>query len=212
MGGRVSAARVPAIFVSGWILFVGCVAGMRLGIVSNSIGNPQALARAVELLEACGVEVILHCGDVGGRSELEALAKVAETAEAVFIWGDRDRDRMESLRHAQRLKLTCYGVLGSFELEGKQIGMCHGDEPGLVRRLVDEQQHDYLMTGHAVQREEQRVGKTRVISPGTLGAQGPRTVAVLDLESDELQFLSVDEGPTPAAEGEAQPMENLGGP
>jgi putative phosphoesterase len=185
---------------------------MRLGIVSNSIGNPQALARAVELLGACGVEVILHCGDVGGRGELEALAKAAE-AGAVFIWGDRDRDRMESLRHAQRLKLTCYGVLGSFELEGKQIGMYHGDEPGLVRRLLDEQQHDYVITGHAAQREEQRVGRTRVISPGTLGPEGSsRTVAVLDLESDELQFLSLDEGAAPAAGGEQTPMENLGGP
>jgi predicted phosphodiesterase len=185
---------------------------MRLGIVSNTIGSPQALSRAVGLLAECGVELILHCGDVGGRSELEALAKAQADVDAVFIWGDRDRDRMESLRHAQRLKLTCYGLLASLDLEGKQVAMCHGDDATLTKRLLDEQQHDYLLTGHDPQRDDRRIGKTRVISPGTLGAAGQRSVAVLDLLSDELQFLSLDEGPpggdapAAAAAGEQPPQ------
>ena len=102
---------------------------------------------------------------------------------------------MELLRHASRLELGCYGILASIELEGKQLAMCHGDDPSLKRRLLDEQQHDYLFVGHAQECEDSKVGKTRVINPGTLEVAGKRSVAIVDLATDEVQFLSVDEAP-----------------
>jgi predicted phosphodiesterase len=160
---------------------------MRVGVVSNSTGAAaEALTAAAELLAGQGAELILHCGDVGGRRPLDALARY----DAGFVWGDRDAaERMSLLRHAQYLNLPCYGVLASLELAGKRVAIVHGDDPALTRRLLDEQQHDYLLTGHAPHREDRRVGKTRVIHPGSLAARHEATVALLDLGSGHLEFL-----------------------
>ena len=163
---------------------------MRIGVVSNTQGPSaaEALAAAADMLIACRAEVILHCGDVGGRQSLEALARY----DAAFIWGDRDRDRMDLIRQANRLKLDCYGMLGDLELDGKLIALCHGDDPAIKKRILDEQQYDYLLTGHAPTREDRKVGRTRLISPGSLDTPADRTVALIDLTSAEVAFLSLD--------------------
>jgi predicted phosphodiesterase len=188
---------------------------MRLGIIANTFNATDTVARAAELLLDCGAEMIVHCGDVGGRGVLDVLGRY----DAAFIWGERDRDRMELLRHAQRLDLPCYGILGSLELDGKRVALCHGDDAALKKRLLDEQQHEYLLIGHPTTRGDQRMGATRVICPGSLQTEGERTVALLDLLSDELQFLSLDvvAPPTPtterpADEGEARRVSEGGEP
>ena len=41
----------------------------------------------------------------------------------------------------------------------------------LVRRVLDEQEHDYLLVGHTHVKEDRRVGRVRMINPGALTAR-----------------------------------------
>src|SRR5439155_3492513 len=61
-----------------------------IGVVSNSDGRAEALAAAMELFVASGVEFVVHCGDIGGRHVLDVLSRL----QSGFVWGDRDSDRM----------------------------------------------------------------------------------------------------------------------
>ena len=160
---------------------------MLVGVVSNTDGRADALEAAMEAMRECGAEVFIHCGDVGGRHVLDAL----EGEDAAFVWGDRDRDRMGLLRYAQKLEIICYGVLGDTELDGKRVAVVHGDDKKLLKLLLKEQQHDYVLCGDEVYSEEKRVGKTRIINPGSLYGGLRRTVALLDTAKDEVRFLAV---------------------
>ena len=67
----------------------------------------------------------------------------------------------------------------------------HGDDFSLKKKILLDQDHDYLFLGHTHVRHEERVGKTRVINPGALYRAREKTVALLDTETDKLKFLIV---------------------
>jgi uncharacterized protein len=89
--------------------------------------------------------------------------------------------------------VQCLGNFGELELGGKTFAVFHGDDFTLSRRLTLEKRHDYLLQGHSHVRMDERVGRMRVINPGALHRANPKTVAVLDTESDALQFLTINE-------------------
>ena len=163
---------------------------MLVGLVSNTFGRADAMASAAGLLRDRGADLILHLGDVGGRHVLEGLT-AGGRVEAAFVWGDRDRDRMGLLRHARTLDLVCFGVLGELDLDGKRAVMVHGDDKKLVRRLLDEQQYEYLLYGHDLESEDRKVGKTRILNPGSLHGGASPTVAIISTTSDEVKFLTI---------------------
>ena len=68
-----------------------------IGIVANSDGRSDAVSAAVDVFHASGAEVLIHCGDVGGRHVLDAMSAFGTS---MFVWGDRDKDRMGLMRYA----------------------------------------------------------------------------------------------------------------
>ena len=160
---------------------------MIVGLVSNSNGRADAMAAAVAALRDRGADLIVHCGDVGGRHVLDEMTKV----DSAFVWGDRDRDRMGLLRHAQQVNVVCFGVLGELDLDGRRAVLVHGDDKKLIRRLLDEQQYDLLLCGHDAEAEDRKVGKTRVINPGSLHGAAAQGCALISTTTDEVKFLAL---------------------
>jgi putative phosphoesterase len=157
-----------------------------LGLVSNSDGRAEAVADAANVFAASGVDTVIHLGDVGGRHVLDALGA---DARAAFVWGDRDKDRMVLLRHAHKLGMVCWGLFGELELGGKRVGVLHGDDKRILKRLLDEQQYDYLLTGHELCVEERTVGKTRLINPGPLHGAPSRSAALFNPETGKVTIV-----------------------
>jgi putative phosphoesterase len=157
-----------------------------IGVVSNSDGRAEALAAAMEVFVASGVEFVVHCGDVGGRHVLDVLARV----HSGFVWGDRDADRMGLLRYAQSQGVTCFGSMGEFDVGERRLVVVHGEDKKLIARLLDEQQYDYILCGHAMAAEDRTVGRTRVLNPGPLYGPGTaRSAALLDPQAGKLRLV-----------------------
>jgi putative phosphoesterase len=167
---------------------------MRIGILSDSHDRADAMKLAVKTLLANGAEYLIHCGDVGAPEMLDHLAGVP----SAFVWGNNDFDRAEMQRYAERLDITCLSDVGELELDGKLICVMHGDDERAKQRAFADQRFDYLLQGHTHIPADQRVGKTRVINPGALYRARQKTVAVLNTQTDALQFMSLEpRGPRP---------------
>src|SRR5687768_6997459 len=100
-------------------------AARMLGVISNSDGRAESVASAVSIFKSAGATLIVHCGDVGGRHVLDALAGDIPTA---FVWGDRDKDRMGLLRYAHSVGIDCLGLMGDLDIDDKKIAVVHGDD------------------------------------------------------------------------------------
>jgi uncharacterized protein len=160
---------------------------MIVGILSDTHGRGDAMAEAVRLLTDAGAEFLIHCGDVGGEAVIDHLAG----SKALLIWGNNDWERAPLTRYAEALGITVGPSLAEVELDGKRFAVTHGDDSRLVRRVLDEQRHDYLLLGHSHVRRDSRIGRVRMINPGALHRAIEKTVAILDTTNDALRFIPV---------------------
>ena len=158
-----------------------------IGVVSNSIGRADALSTAVDIFHASGIQTVVHCGDVGGRHVLDVL----KGFDALYVWGDRDNDRMGLMRYGRNLGLSCLGVFGDFEFDDKRILVTHGDDPKLMRQFLEEQQYDYILCGHEPGAEDRISGRTRVLNPGSLFGGTAKSAMLFDPATGNLKLLAL---------------------
>jgi uncharacterized protein len=144
---------------------------------------------AVDLLLSRGAEYLIHCGDVGGTDVLDQLAG----HPAMFVFGNNDWDARELQRYATDLGIACRENFGKLSLGGKLMVITHGDNGQLVQRVLTDQLVDYMFLGHSHQTMDQRQGRVRIINPGALYRASVKTVALLNTQTDALEFLTVRE-------------------
>ena len=128
---------------------------MIIGLISDTHG----LVRPEVFGALAGVELLLHAGDVGGRSVLDELAVIAPI-RAVF--GNTDLAGEPGLD--ERIEMT----VGS-----RTIHVSHGHELGspTPAKLLARYPADILVFGHTHKPLVERAGTRLVINPG---AAGPR--------------------------------------
>lgn len=163
---------------------------MRIGIISDTHDQVARTARAVGLLIAEGADALIHCGDLTGPDVVRECALLP----SYFVFGNNDFDENALRRAMGAIGGVCLGRGGEIALGGRRIAVTHGDVVREARRLAAAGP-DYLLFGHSHKAADERVGPTRWINPGALHRAATWTVAVLDLESDELRFLEVHGNP-----------------
>ena len=148
---------------------------MLVGLIADTHGliRPEVI-RAFE-----GVDLILHAGDVGRSTVLEALGAVAPLRA---VCGNTD--------------LPGGTLPSAFEctLDGVRVHVSHGHELGSPspERLVSRYQADIIVYGHTHRALVREVGATLVINPG---AAGPArfhlkpSIALLTLPAREARIV-----------------------
>ncbi|MBC8109185.1 MAG: metallophosphoesterase [Anaerolineae bacterium] len=162
---------------------------MLIGILSDTHGRFKASKAAVDLLRSRGAEFLIHCGDVGEENILDLLA--GDAPPAAFVWGNNDYDRGRLGAYAKSIGVTCLDCFGRLELAGKRVAVTHGDRLSLVREVTEEQSADYLLVGHTHVMVDRRVNGVRMINPGALYRSAVKSCALLQTDTDELEFLTV---------------------
>lgn len=160
---------------------------MIVGILSDTHDRIEAARTGIALLRQHDAEYFIHCGDVGSEMILDLLAGLP----AAFVFGNTDWDRRGLERYAAQLNVSCLGVSGEIELDGKRFYVQHGDDFPALKRMIDSQRVDYVLHGHSHVTRDERIGKTRIINPGALHRARVKTVARLDTLKDELGFMTI---------------------
>jgi putative phosphoesterase len=162
---------------------------MIVGILSDTHGKTDMAHLAVQTLIGQGAEYLVHCGDVGGKEVLDALAG----HPAMFVFGNNDYDRDELENYAKILGIACGGEHGKLAFGGKLAVVTHGDDHRLLRKLLEQQKIDYLFVGHTHEKLDRREGRVRMINPGALYRAAVKSVALLDTARDQLRFITIAE-------------------
>lgn len=160
---------------------------MLLGILSDTHDRHARTALAIDLLRSAGAEALVHCGDFTSPEIIELLAG----SPSWFVFGNNDEGYEPALlRTAREIGATSLGFGGLIELAGRTIAVTHGHVPSEDKRLAA-LEPSYFLFGHSHAKSDQRHGPTRFINPGAIHRAGEFSVALLNLQTDELQFLDV---------------------
>jgi predicted phosphodiesterase len=118
-----------------------------------------------------------------------------------FVFGNNEYDLAALRSKARATSVRCHEQVGELEFGGKRVALLHGHEHGTLQRLVRAGQHDYIIHGHTHVRRDERVktagGSTRLVNPGALHRARVKSVALLDVATDRLEFLELPEGGRP---------------
>jgi putative phosphoesterase len=161
---------------------------VRIGVVSDTHGHLPSARRAAELLDEGGVEYVLHCGDIGSPE----IVHVFSRWPGHYVFGNCDSDEVALSDAIALVEQTCHGDFGEIELAGCRIALVHGHDHRRFQQAVNSQAYGLVCYGHTHVPEQHYEGKTLVLNPGALFRANPRTIAIVELPSLEIERLSVD--------------------
>ncbi len=160
---------------------------MLVGILADTHDEKQRTRKAVEFLRSEGAEFLIHCGDLIGH---EILA-ICSVLPVYFVFGNHDADMTQILEEAAiGCDAVCLQWGGEITIAGKRIAVVHGHLTMDLRPLVDAAP-DYLLSGHSHEARDWMQGTTRRINPGALHCADEYSVALLDLVTGDVKFISV---------------------
>jgi putative phosphoesterase len=160
---------------------------MLIGILSDTHDQLDRARRAVEMLKTAGATTLFHCGDITEPP----LVPVCCVLPCYFVLGNNDSDMVPHLEAAMRKHGgTSLGWGGEVELAGKRIAMTHGHLTKEVKPLMAAKP-DYLFSGHSHEAFDDLRDGVRRINPGALYRARSFSVALLDLNSGQLEMLMV---------------------
>jgi uncharacterized protein len=160
---------------------------MLIGIVSDTHGQVEFAQQAVRMLESFSVEQVLHCGDIGSP-EIPALFAQWPTH---FVFGNVDYDLHDLRAAIKHAKLTCHERFGQLQLAGRKIALLHSDDAKLFQSTIQSGRYDLVCYGHTHVAKREQIGKTLVLNPGALYRANPHSIAIVDLKTLDVNFVSL---------------------
>ncbi len=157
-----------------------------IGIISDTHNRLERTLAAVKLIAERGAQVLIHCGDLTEPDIVQACGQLS----SYFVFGNNDYDIPALRRTIGAVDGVCLGWGGEITLAGKRLAVAHGHLYREQIALLAREPH-YFLYGHSHLAGDRRQGKTRWINPGALHRAPRYTVALLDVESDELEYLDV---------------------
>ncbi len=159
-----------------------------IGLCSDTHGDIEPLRAALAIFGRCGVEYIIHCGDVGGPAIFDEFVGRSFS----FVWGNTDSADAATRAYLRTVNLDEPSEVPlRLELGGKRIAVYHGHERGFDT-AAEKLNVDYIFHGHSHLQRDDHLGLVRIVNPGALHRARVKTVATLDLATDDLIFHEIE--------------------
>ena len=157
-----------------------------LGIISDTHDNIPTIKKAVEIFKEKGVSLVLHLGDIVAPGTVLYF----KGFKIKFIKGNCDGDIEHIKQKINEINGEFLGVFAEIELRNKKIALMH--RPDRLNKLILTKKYDYILYGHTHQEKNEKIGKTRIINPGSLYLGNKKhSIALLDLQKDEVEFICI---------------------
>jgi len=158
-----------------------------LGIISDTHENEEAIKKAVEIFKKRNVDFAVHCGDIIYPPMLEHFKGL----KMKFVFGNNDGERDGLNSKSKELGWEEVADEKEFEYKNKKFYVYHGTSRNKLDAAIKSNKYDYVLTGHTHIKRDEKIGNTRVISPGALFRIYPKTIALLDAEKDKLELIDI---------------------
>ena len=161
---------------------------MLLALLSDTHDDVENTLAGLALLKPHQPAAYLHAGDL---VDADMLAHFAELDPFHFVFGNNEYDLAGVRSMAVSLGLKCHDHMADLTFAGKRVALLHGHDSSSMHRAVTGGHYAYVIHGHTHVRRDVRVGGTRIINPGALHRARTKSVALLNVATDELRFLEL---------------------
>lgn len=145
--------------------------------MADSHDHLDHVVRAMELFRSCGVDRVLHAGDFVSRASVLAMRGLMVTG----VFGNNDGDRLALTQAFAHIGGELTGEVCEFDTPSGKGVLYHGTLPVVRDALIQSHAYSLVVLGHGHKPQDEWIGTTRVLNPGTTHGFGHRaTVMVYD--------------------------------
>jgi len=154
--------------------------------MSDTHDNLANCQRIVELLNASGVERVVHTGDITQAKTLEVLARLDAPLVGVFGNNDKERPGLHDAALLHGIELVDPPL--PLDLSGRRVSVVH-DPVDITDDLLAGS--EVVLHGHTHRRVHEERDGTLLFNPGECAGHmaGLNTVGVLDVLSLRVELL-----------------------
>ncbi len=160
---------------------------MKIGIISDTHDNQEAVEEAIKFFNSQNVEHVLHAGDMVSPF---TVAKFDELdAEFHYVWGNNDGDKEHLRSNLADLGVETVKDFESIEIDDVRFALLHGTDEEIVDALAESSEYDVVVRGHTHEPEKRE--EAIVINPGPASGylSDKRTVALFDTEDMKAELI-----------------------
>lgn len=158
---------------------------MIIGVISDTHNSIARTQRAMKMFHEHNCDLLLHCGDLANT----AIVKLCSQLTFHFVIGNHD-DELVLQQAAVEHGATCHGELMDLSIGGRRIMMSHGHLKSSMKAM-ETAAPDYHLFGHSHVALDEFESSTRRINPGALFRTKHPSIAIIDTESNDVEFLLV---------------------
>lgn len=160
---------------------------MKVGILSDTHDDREAVVRAVDLFNSRGVEMVVHAGDCESPATVELLGEL--NCPFTGVYGNCDGHLQ--LRGGPWIGGDLHRQPLQVGLGGRKAVVVH--QHHRVEELASVGAFDVVIYGHLHVPDVRRVGETLVVNPGKTARQrqGRSTVALLDTATMDVEIVDL---------------------
>ncbi len=159
---------------------------MRIGVVSDTHNHLGNVERIVELLNAAGVERVVHTGDITQAKTLDVLSRLEMPLVGVYGNNDLERDALEQAAAALSIELVDPPL--RLQWAGRELTVLH-DPKDIDATLLSE--CAFVLHGHNHLHVHEKRDDCWVFNPGECAGMMPglNAIGVLDLETELVERI-----------------------
>ena len=165
---------------------------MLIGLMADSHDRVPAIRELLERIIERGAGMVLHAGDYCSPFSLAPFLELSIPFAGVYGRNDGDREGLKAFA-SKGVGIEMYESPHSIEVGGRRILLVHDLGEVAVRSL---ESHEIIIHGFTHRQEMRELGGGAIIvNPGEACGwlHGTPSAAILDLETKEVEFISLTE-------------------
>jgi len=163
---------------------------MRVGVLADTHDRLPVIAEFATRFREAGIGMVLHAGDYCAAWSLRPIIAANLALAGVYGRNDGDHEGLQA-EAAKGVGVEIYESPHSVELGGARLLLVHDIGDVNARSVAG---HVIVIHGFTHERRLENTGDTLIMNPGEacgwLG--GTPSAAILDLETKQVEFLSVE--------------------
>lgn len=162
---------------------------MLIGLISDTHDHVEHIKEAVGLFKDRNAELVLHAGDYCSPFTIPHF----EGLNLKGIFGNNDGDKFLLMSKFRAIGADLEGSFLDLEAGGLKIAVYHGTDQPITDALHQSGMYDVVVSGHTHETVNRKIADTLAVNPGTAnGFDGEATIAFLDTESREVEFVRLN--------------------
>lgn len=164
---------------------------MKIGIISDTHDNYEAIKIAVKIFNDERVDLVLHCGDHVSPFTVRWLGKL--NTKLIGVKGNLDAEFKILSDEYSRRNWEIHKHSKKLDINGRRIIFLHGEDENLIEALLKSNLYDIVVRGHLHRVINRWMGNTLHLSSGEACGYltGKRTIAILKLPEINVEIIKI---------------------